>query len=142
MRGTPVRRWGEGVRAGAAAARDLWKRLNGGGRSLFAGSSGAAAGLDTAAALPVPSARPQERAARIAAFALDITQLEGRLQEASKAREGRLRKAGLGGRARLAGELRDMDSQVRHLGIMDSGEVCIEHYPSLAGGSGTGCASC
>lgn len=47
-----------------------------------------------------------ERAARPAA-ALE--------QEASKARESRLRKAGLQGRARMASELRDMDNDIAAL---------------------------
>ncbi len=38
--------------------------------------------------------------------------LEKRLQEASKARESRLRKAGLPARARMAAELRDMDTDI------------------------------
>lgn len=37
------------------------------------------------------------------------------LQEASKARESRLRKAGIQGRARLASELRDMDNAIAAL---------------------------
>lgn len=36
-------------------------------------------------------------------------------QEASKARETKLRKAGIQGRARMAGELRDMDDTVTAL---------------------------
>ncbi len=37
------------------------------------------------------------------------------VQDASKARESRLRKAGLQGRARMASELRDMDNDIAAL---------------------------
>jgi hypothetical protein len=48
----------------------------------------------------------------MAALLAEIEELERRLQEASKARESRLRKAGAQGRARLAAELRQMDAAV------------------------------
>ena len=38
-------------------------------------------------------------------------------QEASKARETRLRKAGIQGRARMASELRDMDNDIAALSM-------------------------
>ena len=43
---------------------------------------------------------------------LEVDQLEAKLQEASKVRETRLRKAGPPGRARMASELREMDQDI------------------------------
>jgi hypothetical protein len=46
---------------------------------------------------------------------LPLPPLRGTPQDASKARESRLRKAGLQGRARMAAELRDMDNDIAAL---------------------------
>ncbi len=55
------------------------------------------------------------QARRVAELTARVEALEKRLQEASKARESRLRKAGLPARARMAAELRDMDTDILSL---------------------------
>ncbi|RMZ54979.1 hypothetical protein APUTEX25_000496, partial [Auxenochlorella protothecoides] len=59
----------------------------------------------------------EERAARTAALTGRIESLERQLQEASKAREARLRRAGPSGRLRAAAELRAADERV---GVLSS----------------------
>jgi hypothetical protein len=94
------------LQSGAVWARGLWERLNGAGREGALGGVGAPEGL------PLPSLQESERDAAIDALHKEIEELERKLQEASKARETRLRKAGIQGRARLAAELRQMDNEV------------------------------
>ena len=94
----------EGVQRSATWAAGLWGRLNG---------SAADGGLSAAPSdLPLPTASDGERAATVDALHGEIEELEKKLQEASKARENRLRKAGISGRARMAAELRQMDNEV------------------------------
>ncbi|EIE25017.1 hypothetical protein COCSUDRAFT_40379 [Coccomyxa subellipsoidea C-169] len=109
-RATPVSTVVGGLSSSAAYAKGLWVRLNGGG-----GRRGAEAGGTLPSAggpLPIPVATRTQRAAAISALSKDIDALEQKLQEASKVRETKVRRAGIGGRARLAGELRDMDDEV------------------------------
>jgi hypothetical protein len=94
----------QGAQRGASWARGVWDRLN--------GSAGDGAGGAAPPGLPPPASTEAARAAVIEGLHAEIEDLEGRLQEASKARESRLRKAGIQGRARLAAELRQMDNQV------------------------------
>ncbi|KAK9908964.1 hypothetical protein WJX75_005261 [Coccomyxa subellipsoidea] len=107
-RATPVSTVVGGLSSGAAYAKGLWVRLNGGGRR---GGGNVASG-PLPYQLPAPVATRAQRAAAIAALSKDIDALEQKLQEASKVRETKVRRAGIGGRARLAGELRDMDDEV------------------------------
>lgn len=94
----------QGVQKSATWARGLWDRLNG---SAYDGASSAAP-----SGLPLPSTLESDRAAAVDALHGEIEELEKKLQEASKARETRLRKAGIQGRARMAAELRQMDNEV------------------------------
>lgn len=94
----------QGVQKSASWARGLWDRLNG---SAYDGASSAAP-----SGLPLPSSFESDRAAAVDALHGEIEELEKKLQEASKARETRLRKAGIQGRARMAAELRQMDNEV------------------------------
>ncbi|CAK0783736.1 hypothetical protein CVIRNUC_006935 [Coccomyxa viridis] len=107
-RTTPVSAVVGGISSGANYAKGLWDRLNGGGRRMAAGS----AGLNLPYPLPMPVDTRATRTAAIAQLSRDIDALEQKLQEASKVRESKVRRAGIGGRARLAGELRDMDDEV------------------------------
>ena len=54
----------------------------------------------------------EERQKHVQVLQMQVDQLEGKLQEASKVRETRLRKAGPPGRARMASELREMDQDI------------------------------
>ncbi len=94
----------EGVQKSATWARGLWDRLNG---SAYDGASSAAP-----SGLPLPSTLESDRTAAVDNLHSEIEELEKKLQEASKARETRLRKAGIQGRARMAAELRQMDNEV------------------------------
>jgi len=94
----------QGVQRSGTWARGLWDRLNG---SAYDGASSAAP-----SGLPLPSTLESDRAAAVDALLGEIEELEKKLQEASKARETRLRKAGIQGRARMAAELRQMDNEV------------------------------
>lgn len=96
----------QSLQGGAVWARGLWERLNGAGREGALGGAGAPEGL------PLPSLKENERAAAIDDLHKEIEELERKLQESSKARETRLRKAGIQGRARIAAELRQMDNEV------------------------------
>jgi hypothetical protein len=80
-----------GLRGGAAYARGLWDRLNGGGRRVE--RSGMPFGL------PAPRAAREQRAASTGALLRDIDALEQRVQEASKARPWAVPPAAAGGRA-------------------------------------------
>ena len=81
------------------------------------------------------------QARRVAELTGRLEALEKRLQEASKARESRLRKAGLPARARMAAELRDMDTDIlaltRTLAVRESaqwnGPVSIKALPHARG---------
>ncbi len=94
----------EGVQKSATWARGLWDRLNG---SAYDGATSAAP-----SGLPLPGTLESDRAVAVEALHGEIEELEKKLQEASKARETRLRKAGIQGRARMAAELRQMDNEV------------------------------
>ncbi|GFR42923.1 hypothetical protein Agub_g3924, partial [Astrephomene gubernaculifera] len=87
--------------------RDLWVRLNG-GRTQAGQLAALAAGLD----LPRPVGRQGEREMTISQLVLDLEALEKQLQEASKSRENKLRKAGLQGRVQMAIQLRSLDARV------------------------------
>lgn len=76
----------QGIKSSAVWARDLWTRLNGGS---------AAGARDAPQGLPLPTSSEEARKRRVAALNVEIEALEERLQEASKTRESRLRKAGI-----------------------------------------------
>jgi hypothetical protein len=57
----------------------------------------------------------EERTKAEEALKLEMDALEKQLQEASKARESRLRKAGIPQRARMSAELREMDAHISAL---------------------------
>ncbi|KAI3427991.1 hypothetical protein D9Q98_006379 [Chlorella vulgaris] len=98
----------EGLKSSASWARGLWNRLN--------GSPGQPLGKDAAPfGLPLPASTEEQRKQATAQLNVQLDGLEKKLQEASKARESRLRKAGIQGRARLASELRDMDNAIAAL---------------------------
>ena len=90
-------------------AKGLWNRLN--------GAPGQALGRDASPfGLPLPTTSTEEqRKQAVQQLNLQLDALEKQLQEASKARESRLRKAGIQGRARMASELRDMDNAIAAL---------------------------
>lgn len=92
------------VKASATWVGGVWDRLN--GTAFRAGADGIPTNL------PGLVTTEEQRSANIAKLSLEIDELEKKLQEASKIRESRLRKAGIQGRARIAGELRTMDSEV------------------------------
>lgn len=94
---------GSTVKEAASWARDVWVRLNGGGRR---------AQTVTPRGLPLPSNSRAEVQEGLDDLALEIERLEKELQDASKRREGRLRSAGIESRALLATELRDLDARV------------------------------
>ena len=75
---TPVRRWGAGVRTGADYIQGVWIRLNGGGRRV-PGIAGLPSGLQ------MPPVNKEIRAMATKALSLEISSLEKRLQESSKA---------------------------------------------------------
>lgn len=87
----------------------LWIRLNGGGNR-----SKASLPMD----LPLPQSSRKEVELAISQIQLELEGLEKRVQEASKAREARLRNAGLAGRVQLATQMRLMDSEVLKLSRM------------------------
>mmetsp|Transcript_20484 Transcript_20484/g.61660 ORF Transcript_20484/g.61660 Transcript_20484/m.61660 type:complete len:811 (-) Transcript_20484:440-2872(-) len=93
-----------GVRKSASYARGVWVRLNGGGKG--------SGGLRLPDGIPLPPTTKEGQPKRIAELNAHVEVLEKALQEASKAREQRLRKAGLPARARMAAELRDMDNEI------------------------------
>lgn len=107
VRATPVQRWFTGVRSGVGYVGGLWGRLN--------GTAGPGSERYLPEGLPLPMSTRQERQAAVRELTVQLDQLEKQLQESSKARESRLRKAGIPGRARMAGELRDMDDRVAGL---------------------------
>ncbi|GBF97790.1 hypothetical protein Rsub_10215 [Raphidocelis subcapitata] len=93
----------EAVRESGAYLRGLWDRLNG---------SGGGGLRDLPAGLPLPLASKKDVERVIADLGRELESLEKRLQEASKARESKLRKAGLAGRVALASQLKAMDAEV------------------------------
>lgn len=95
------------VKAGATYAQGLWDRLNG----------GEAGKIDKRLpeGLALPSSTKEERQASISELSLEVSSLEKQLQEASKAREAKLRKADISVRARMAPELRKLDDEVSSL---------------------------
>lgn len=97
----------EGLKSSATYLKDVWTRLNG---ARLDGLSGAAP-----KDLLVPQSTEAARAKETDQLHEELEKLESQLQEASKARETRLRKAGIQGRARMASELREMDSEVAGL---------------------------
>lgn len=97
----------DGVRRGAAYAQGVWVRLNGGGKD--------ASELRLPEGLTVPAGTKDAQQRRINDLGLRVEALEKQLQDASKAREQRLRKTSLAARARMAGEVRDMDSKITSL---------------------------
>lgn len=137
----PPEDWLDGARSAANYAKELWDRLNGGGRrggggngrgvaagaamTSGAASAGTAASASTAAAAPLPlpplASTRAARAVSRAALASDVAALEAALQGASAAREARVRAVFSGpARARLllgssASELRSLDAAVQAL---------------------------
>jgi hypothetical protein len=93
------------LKGSAVWAGGLWDRLN--GKAASYGGAAAPSNLPS-----LSGTTEEQRQETIAALSMSIDELEKKLQEASKARENRLRKAGIQGRARLAGELRTMDNEV------------------------------
>ena len=69
----------------------------------------------------------EERQGHVQGLQMEVDQLEGKLQEASKLRDTRLRKAAPLGRARMASELRFMDQTIltltRTLSVRPQGSV-------------------
>ena len=94
-----------GAKAAASYAKGLWDRLNGGGRR------GVTPG-GALAALPPLAGTKAARTAAAASLAADVAALERKLNDASKAREARLRSAPPRERAALAAELRALDDGV------------------------------
>uniref|UniRef100_A0A1D1ZV50 Letm1 RBD domain-containing protein n=1 Tax=Auxenochlorella protothecoides TaxID=3075 RepID=A0A1D1ZV50_AUXPR len=110
----------DGVKTGARWAQGVWGRLNGGAAAGGGGGAarrGARPPAPASLPLPPPQFSEEERAARTAALTGRIESLERQLQEASKAREARLRRAGPSGRLRAAAELRAADERV---GVLSS----------------------
>lgn len=97
----------EGLKTSAVWAKGLWNRLN--------GSPGQPLDKDAPFGLPLPVGTEEQRKQHMQQLNLQLDALEKKLQDASKARESRLRKAGLQGRARMASELRDMDNDIAAL---------------------------
>ena len=95
----------ETIRTLADYSRDLWLRLNGGttttGNLLFP------VGMPK----PQPLLLKEERESLVSSMAMSIEDAEKQLQEASKAREARLRKIGFQERARVVRELKEMDDE-------------------------------
>lgn len=97
----------QGLKSSAVWAKGLWTRLNGSPGQPLA---------DAPAGLPLPVSSTEEyRKQEVQQLERKLDGLEKKLQDASKARENRLRKAGLQGRARMASELRDMDNDIAAL---------------------------
>jgi len=120
----------QGFQQSASWARGLWDRLNG-----ATDDSGAAA---VAAILPLPfPTKKSESTTVINKLHNEINELESKLQEASKIRENRVRKADIQSRAKVAAELRKLDDEVttvsRELAIrtlqleMESIYDCLEN---------------
>ncbi|KAL4443418.1 hypothetical protein ABPG75_011155 [Micractinium tetrahymenae] len=97
----------EGLKTSAVWARGLWNRLN--------GSPGQPLDKDAPFGLPLPMGSEEQRKQHMQQLNMQLDALEKKLQDASKARESRLRKAGLQGRARMASELREMDNDIAAL---------------------------
>ncbi|KAG2485057.1 hypothetical protein HYH03_016155 [Edaphochlamys debaryana] len=85
--------------------RGFWVRLNGGSP---AGMAAARAGLD----LPLPVGSTQRSELVLSQLSLELEGLEKKLQEASKNRENKLRKAGLQDRVQMAIQLKGLDAEV------------------------------
>lgn len=86
--------------------KDLWVRLNGGTTTV--GMLNAPRGLP----LPQPAVTKEDWEKHLAQLAFDIGETEKGLNEASKAREARLRSVGFKDRARVVKELRERDDAV------------------------------
>ncbi|PRW56758.1 LETM1 and EF-hand domain-containing anon- mitochondrial [Chlorella sorokiniana] len=97
----------QGLKSSAVWAKGLWNRLN--------GSPGQPFTKDGPFNLPLPVGTEEQRKQALQQLNVQLDALEKQLQDASKARESRLRKAGLQGRARMASELRDMDNDIAAL---------------------------
>lgn len=120
----------QGFQQSATWARGLWDRLNG-----ATDDAGAAV---VAAILPLPfPTKKSENSTIIEKLHTEINELESKLQEASKVRENRVRKADIQSRAKVAAELRKLDDDVttvsRELAIrtlqleMESIYDCLEN---------------
>ncbi|KAG1670756.1 hypothetical protein FOA52_013983 [Chlamydomonas sp. UWO 241] len=90
--------------------KGLWVRLNGGRGD----GGGAASGVEQLA-LPLPKSTAKDSELAISQLGLELEALETRLQDASKQRENKLRKAGLPGRVQMAVQLRGLDAKVVEL---------------------------
>ncbi|GLI62003.1 hypothetical protein VaNZ11_004577 [Volvox africanus] len=93
--------------------KGLWVRLNGG--SPAPGRWGGWKGVVADKELPRPEGTQQRSELEISRLSLDLEALEKRLQEASKKRENKLRKAGLQGRVQMAIQLKGLDAEVLYL---------------------------
>ncbi|GAX73890.1 hypothetical protein CEUSTIGMA_g1340.t1 [Chlamydomonas eustigma] len=85
--------------------KGLWDRLNGGGRR-------SKLNVLEALGLPVPPSSKKESELAIVQLSMELELLEQKLQEASKTRENKLRRAGLPGRVQMAIELKGLDADV------------------------------
>ncbi|KAG2422678.1 hypothetical protein HXX76_015842 [Chlamydomonas incerta] len=104
----------EVVKGTSSYLRGLWVRLNGGSPMHPAGLAAQRAGLD----LPMPVGSQEQSELAISQLSLELEGLEKKLQDASKTRENRLRKAGLQDRVQVAIQLKGLDAQVLHLSSM------------------------
>ncbi|KAG2426867.1 hypothetical protein HYH02_014720 [Chlamydomonas schloesseri] len=104
----------EVVKGTSSYLRGLWVRLNGGSPMHPAGLAAQRAGLD----LPMPMGSQEQSELAISELSLELEGLEKKLQDASKNRENRLRKAGLQDRVQVAIQLKGLDAQVLHLSSM------------------------
>ncbi|EFJ48119.1 hypothetical protein VOLCADRAFT_104902 [Volvox carteri f. nagariensis] len=104
------------VRGTGSYLKGLWVRLNGGSPAAgrWGGWMGAVGALE-GRELPRPEGAQQRSELAISRLSLDLEALEKRLQEASKKRENKLRKAGLQGRVQMAIQLKGLDAEVLHL---------------------------
>ncbi|GIL51245.1 hypothetical protein Vafri_7097 [Volvox africanus] len=93
--------------------KGLWVRLNGGAPAP--GRWGGWKGMVADTELPRPEGTQQRSELAISRLSLDLEALEKRLQEASKKRENKLRKAGLQGRVQMAIQLKGLDAEVLYL---------------------------
>ncbi|GIL75359.1 hypothetical protein Vretimale_8033, partial [Volvox reticuliferus] len=93
--------------------KGLWVRLNGGAPAP--GRWGGWRGMVADRELPRPEGTQQRSELAISRLSLDLEALEKRLQEASKKRENKLRKAGLQGRVQMAIQLKGLDAEVLQL---------------------------
>jgi len=96
---------GEAAEAAANWARGMWVRLNGGGK---------VSGSVTPQGLPMPdpTCATYDGDTAVEELTLEIERLERALQEASKARETKLRSGDISSRALLATELIELDARV------------------------------